>query len=340
MVGLVKRGRFWHCFAKVAGRVLWHSTGHEHVADARVARERWLAEVRAAAAAPKRPPRSFAQFVEVYREKHARHLRSYPKSLRYLLDGMVEHLGHARLGAITADTLEQMRAWLRTRDLSTATRNRWLVNLQAALHKAHEWGMIGAAQLADVRRVRQEREDNARLRVLTEAEQKALIGKLDTNVIPIAMAALHTGCRLGELLRLRWTDVNGDMLHVRPENAKSKRARDVPLDGTMMALLDTLPRASPFVFPGRGGRRRVTVAKQFVAAVRAAGLQDVCFHSLRHTFCSRLASQGAMERDLCELLGWTSSRMAARYTHLSRPHLRALVERIDKPGRRQVSKRG
>lgn len=69
--------------------------------------------------------------------------------------------------------------------------------------------------------------------------------------------------------------------------------------------------------------------QSYRAAVRRARLDDVTFHTLRHTFASWAMMRGASIKELQELLGHASLTMTMRYAHLSPERLRTAVSRLD-----------
>ena len=66
----------------------------------------------------------------------------------------------------------------------------------------------------------------------------------------------------------------------------------------------------------------------FVPAVKAAKIEDLTWHTLRHTFASRLAMAGATEREIQEALRHASTALVKRYAHLSPKHLAGVMERV------------
>jgi integrase len=131
-----------------------------------------------------------------------------------------------------------------------------------------------------------------------------------------------TGLRLGELLALRWRDVDWTASKIRVRSnyvlgefgtPKSKRSsRAVPLASRVAAELERLYQDSPyqgdddlvFAHPATGGPYdRSRLLKRFKAAVKRAKVRPVRFHDLRHTFGTRMAAQGVPMRTLQEWMG-------------------------------------
>lgn len=142
----------------------------------------------------------------------------------------------------------------------------------------------------------------------------------------IVELARETGLRKGELARLRREDRRGATLYVVSSRArghtKARKMRPIPLSSRARAILDALPeRKDGFVFGPIGDPRAA-----FRTAARAAGLTRVWLHLWRHLFASRLAERGAGRHELRDAGGWSSSKMADRYTHARMDRLRELVE--------------
>lgn len=146
----------------------------------------------------------------------------------------------------------------------------------------------------------------------------------------IVEVARETGLRRGELGRVRRDDIRDGVLFVVSSRSrgrtKSRKMRAIPLSQRAVELLASLPKRADGLVFGRipDGRRA------FARAASAAGLERVWMHLFRHLFASRLAERGAGRADLREAGGWSSSRMADRYTHARMERLRELID--PKPG--------
>ena len=149
-----------------------------------------------------------------------------------------------------------------------------------------------------------------------------------------AAAALRvlmlTGCRLGEILTLRWDDVDRKAGELRLRDAKTG-ARMVPLTPDAIATLAEIVRVpgSPWVFAGRTPDRHLSQLTTYWFRVRQrAGVGDVRIHDLRHSFASRAIALGESLAMIGRLLGHTDIGSTARYTHLARDAEKIAVARV------------
>ena len=139
---------------------------------------------------------------------------------------------------------------------------------------------------------------------------------------------LLTGCRRGEILNLRWSEVDGDTLRL--ADAKTG-PRTVFLNAEASAILDRRPKTgSEFVFPSPRDPSRPyyrELAMWYEARVRA-GIEDCRLHDLRHTFASQAVLASVPLPVVARLLGHMRPRMTLRYAHVGDREIEAAAERI------------
>ena len=154
---------------------------------------------------------------------------------------------------------------------------------------------------------------------------------------PVSEVALCTGMRKGELFRLKREDLNfgvaainrvldGEVWEVRPgwlliERSKNGRPRAISMSRRVRKILQALCEdvtTGKFVFRSiRTGERINDIKKGFVSACQEAGLDNLTFHDLRHTWSSRAAELGVAEHVRRDILGHTPRSMTGDYTHAS-----------------------
>ena len=107
---------------------------------------------------------------------------------------------------------------------------------------------------------------------------------------------------------------------------RTARRRSVPLNSTVRAALERLPRRGDCVFAKPDGIPYTSIRKSFNTACRLARLTDVTPHTLRHTFATRLIENGVDLRTVQELGGWSQLKMLERYGHVSQARKAEAVE--------------
>ncbi len=121
-----------------------------------------------------------------------------------------------------------------------ATVNRHIATLKHMFTKAEEWEMVSDDILKKIRKVKQLPENNRRLRFLTKDECINLISACEHHLKPIVLMALHTGMRKGEILKLKWDQV--DLTHgfILLENTKNGERREIPINPILKRTLHIL----------------------------------------------------------------------------------------------------
>lgn len=153
------------------------------------------------------------------------------------------------------------------------------------------------------------------------------------------VVAVLTGMRRGELIHLRWVDVDLDRRLIRVTNTdeftvKGMRARVIPINRDLHRILASLPRRSERVLTDGNGRSysSTAVTKKFKLAVRKAGLPEtIHLHSTRHTHASWLLQASTPMSEIQRLLGHSSIETTQIYSHMEQEHLRGAVERLRLP---------
>lgn len=191
-----------------------------------------------------------------------------------------------------------------------------------------------------------------RNRRLSPVEERALfnvglVGRRN-HLRSVTEVALCTGMRKGELLRLRFQDLNlgseavtrvvkGEVWEVHAgwlliEKSKNGRPRAIPMSQRVRRLVQMLPEdatAGEFVFSSiRTGSQIDDIKKGFVSACREAQIVNLTFHDLRHTWSSRAAEMGIPEHVRRDILGHSSSSMTGDYTHASPEEMERAMELI------------
>ena len=139
---------------------------------------------------------------------------------------------------------------------------------------------------------------------------------------------LLTGCRRGEIVQLRWDEVQHDALMLKDGKTG---ARKVPLNSQARRIFERRPRGeSEFVFPSPldPSRPRSPEFRLWYRARREAGIEDVRLHDLRHTVASHAVMNGVPVPVVSRLLGHANVSMTLRYAHLGDRDIEDAAERV------------
>lgn len=230
---------------------------------------------------------------------------------------------------------------------AVATVNKRLVVIRHMLTKAVDWNMVEEETRRKAYKVKLKGGTVSRLRYLQYDECEKLLSNCLPHLRPIVMTALHTGMRTGEILSLRWDDVDmkNRFIFLRNTTTKSGKAREIPINDTLYGALKSLPRRIdvPWVFPNprdfkppkdskpvKNVRPISDVKKSFAAALKKTGIVDFTFHDLRHTFASHLVMEGVDITTVSRLLGHATLTMTLRYAHLAPKHMASAVNVLSK----------
>jgi integrase len=168
--------------------------------------------------------------------------------------------------------------------------------------------------------------ENGLSKHMPKAENRRTLLSLHT--VGAIRLLILTGCRVGEILNLRWEEVDFERGVLTLPDSKTGR-KVVLLGAPALRVLSTMPRVGVYVVPGADPTRpRTDLKKPWAAVQRQAGLMGVRLHDLRHSFASVGAGAGYGLPILGRLLGHTQASTTARYAHLADDPLRRAAEGI------------
>ncbi len=155
----------------------------------------------------------------------------------------------------------------------------------------------------------------------------------------MGQAAILTGMRQMEQFSLKWGDVDLERGLLTLRTTKAGDAQYVYLNEEAKAILQGLivGNKSVWVFPSENPDTHIDppnfYERVWMPAVKEAGIEWATWHDLRHTFASRLAMEGATDRDIAAALRHSSTSLVKRYAHLSPSHMRTMVEKVAHHGK-------
>ena len=327
------------------GRARWYTLGEHGPLTPDQARKRAL-RIRGQVAdgidptEHRRQERESRTTVAELAEAHLETLQVKRPSMQHYRSMLNNHVlptfGRLRPEAINEDAV---RRWHRSLAATPIVANAALTRLSAIMLEAERRGLRAPA--TNPCRFVKSYPEKSRTRFLSGAELagvgEALRG-LETagQVSPHAAAAirllLFTGCRSGEILNLRWVDVDTEHGIANLPDAKTG-ARPVYLPAPALQVLDELREIQtpghPYVVEGqKPGRPMTSVKSAWVKVRKEAGVPDVRIHDLRHTHASWAASGGTPLLVIGKLLGHTQASTTQRYAHLLDSPVREASERV------------
>ncbi len=249
----------------------------------------------------------FDSFATIYMEDYAKVNKKSWKTDEYRLQEMVPFFGKFEIRSITPLDIEKFRAKRLEAGNSKSTTNRFLTLLKKMINLAIDWGYLDNNPATKVKMFAEH--DNLKEKVLSDEEEQKLLYASPDHLRPIIIMALNTGMRRGEILNLKWQDVDFERRIISVKKTKSGRTRSIPINDSLLNILEDLDQNGDKVFP------YTYIQTAFQNSRRRAGLHDVRFHDLRHTFASRLVANGVDIVTVQQLLGHQSITTTERYTH-------------------------
>lgn len=244
--------------------------------------------------------------------------------------------GKLKLDEIRGQEIERFKARKLGEGLSPKTVNNCLTILRRMLSLAHEWDIING-----VPHVKWLKVPEPEIDFLNFEEAARLVKGAEPGWDVMILTGLRTGLRHGELIGLRWEDIDlvAGRLLVRQSivrgvigTPKSGKKREVPLSPELReALKGHRHLRGDYVFCNPDGSYITKGETKWPLwrAYRRAGLRRIGWHCLRHTFASHLVMKGVPLKAVQELMGHATIEMAIRYSHLSPDVKRDAVGELD-----------
>lgn len=247
--------------------------------------------------------------------------------------------GTKTLDSITAFDVEKYKSKKLKEGLAPKTINNHLTVLHKLFEVAKEWGKARVSPA-----IKWLRTPPPSIDFFDFEESERLVKAVPPGIWrTMIVLALNTGLRQGELLALEWQDVDlrSGRVFVRRNivrgivgTPKNGKPREVPLNETVREALKNQRGTRRLVFSPAGEDRHLRkneCRRPLYSACKSAGLREIGWHMLRHTFASQLVMRGAPLKAVQELLGHSTIEMTLRYAHLSPAIRRDAVTLLDQP---------
>lgn len=275
--------------------------------------------------------------------------RTWKTDWQRITHDILPELGKTPVRHCTTEIVQAFLNRLARRGLAPATVRHYFAILRHSFNVASQMKIEGLAIFTGqnpVSAIKLPASHNARERYLQREEAERLIEAASAlrslDLRDAIILCLNTGLRYGELIRMRWLDVDfpARFLTV-PDEDKRKPGGKIPLNDTAISVLQerkALAGKSDFVFPPyAGGQYRANLSHMFGQLVKELGMNDgitdprhrVVFHTLRHTFASWLALAGTDIYRIKSLMRHKTLTMTMRYAHLIPDATRDAVNRLN-----------
>ncbi len=285
---------------------------------------------------------TLSELIDRYIEEELPNRKSDQAKFKMQLGWWKERIGAYLLSEVTPSLLSQCKDTLSKEPSlhpvkgrttrSGATINRYMACLSIVFSLAvNEWEWMEENPML---KVSKKPETRGRVRYLSEEEKRNLLAeckKISKELYLLVLIAVTSGARHGEIINLKWQniDFNNRLYHFL--DTKNGEDRGVPISHIALQELKEFSKVrnikTDYVFGNKDGKLMYLTDK-FEKAVELAGITDFHFHDLRHTAASYLAMNGASLLEIAEILGHKTLAMVKRYSHLTQKHTASLIDKM------------
>jgi len=274
---------------------------------------------------------TLAEAGNLFFENHSKRNKRSWRNDRARIAVIGDFFKQRRMSAVTPEEIESFLNTVQDKyGIKDTTRNHYLALLKAIYNRMKKWRLYFGENPAFY--VEMKKVPRARVRFLYPSEEKLLtpVVSRDPIVWPYYVAALHTGMRIGELVRMKVGDVSLSIRDIFVPNSKSSRSRHVPVSEELAAYLESRMsgrKPEDSVLPNV---IRDYVSRRFRSLCHQAGIENFQFHDLRHSVAARLLNKGEPIYKVSKILGHSSVLVTEQhYGHLSLADLQDSIKQVD-----------
>jgi integrase len=253
------------------------------------------------------------------------------------LDWWCEQFGEIPITKIDEFMVDDGLVELHGKGLTGSTINRYKSTLSAVFIyfiQSPEFKRAGFTNPVRKESVSRFKENPAKDRFLNDAEQQKLLSTCRQShwdrLYLLVLLALTTGARKGELLKLKWTDIDFSHRTANLGVTKNGKPKLLPLTHPVLEeLMRVRENTVHLIFPSTVSQTTpFDIKKSWVKALKKADIGHCRFHDLRHTAASNLVRAGRTLFEVGTLLGHSSTSMTARYSHLAIHDTQNMVDKV------------
>jgi integrase len=337
--GLVKHNNSnnWYIKARINGKLIYKSTRTPEIQKA----ELILAKVKVALLSLDDQVKQIIGKSIPFRELIQRYIKEVSplkksfESDKFRSKPLIEFFNDRKIDTITTQDVYQYQDWRKnqtilqsSKNISGSTVNREIALIRHAFRKGIRWGYINQNPVQGIEGF----SENKRTRYITDEEFEAIKSTARPNeysrhLCDITDALYHTAQRSGNILNLRWKQINLDERTVSFEQNASKN-KGTPcviwINEPLLKLLNRLKLArssysviSPFVFRKADGTPYKSINRAWKTACKKAVVKDARIHDIRHKAITDMVKAGFSLEFVGRVAGHTTPSTTHRYTHLS-----------------------
>lgn len=278
--------------------------------------------------------RFISQWLPKYPERQAKQTA--------LLTWWKNRLGHLNLADLTAATIAEARddllaeTTVRKQSRSPSTVNRYLASLSKVLSVAvNEYGWLDDSPM---RKVSKPKEAPSRDRYLSVEEIDRLLAACmesrNDKLYPLVVLSILTGMRFGEIINLKWEDIDFGLKTITLHKTKNGDRRIIPLatnaEHVFIQSCQYVEGTVGYIFGSNRANNEkgvLSVRYAFEKALEQSGIKNFRWHDLRRTAGSYMAMSGATQGELMEILGHRNPTMTRIYAKFNQQHLRNMLDK-------------
>jgi integrase len=257
---------------------------------------------------------------------------------KILQSSLVPFFGRTPVNSITSHQIEQYKALLYKTGISPKTINNRLTILRKCLETAYEWLELNGTPP----KIKWLKCPPPETDYLSEEEGGLLLSHSAGTLHEMILLGLRTGMRRGEIVGLQWSSIDWQNRSITVRHSrcdytkelgtpKSNRARHIPMDLDVYADLFKRKRSTGHVFLDDNGMsfNGKYLERRIKELCKAAGLREIGWHTLRHSFASHLAMKGVPLNAVQILMGHSNIATTMRYAHLAQSTLRTAIDLLN-----------